>query len=202
MTAALRRVPWLNISSVTLIVSGIVLAFIGHSTLRWSAPPLPPAWAAGNRQPPRVPPADRAHGILLARSDPVSIDIPSISVHARIVPLGLNPDGSVAVPPLSHAMETSWYDVAASVGPAVFYELGDLRPGARIFVRLRSGRTAIFETYSVVLYEKAKFPTRRVYGYTSWPTLRLITCGGVFDPKTGHYLGNIVAFASYVGSRR
>jgi sortase family protein len=219
MRAVLRRIPWLNISSVTLIASGVVLAFIGHNTLRWSPPPLPPAWAAGDRQQPRVPPSDRAHDVLLARSDPVSIDIPSISVHAKIVPLGLNPNGSVAVPPLSHPMETSWYDVgpapgqpgaaailghvdAASVGPAVFYELGELRPGAKIFVRLRSGRTAMFETYSVALYAKAKFPTRRVYGYTSWPTLRLITCGGVFDPKTGHYLGNIVAFASYIGSHR
>jgi len=219
MTAALRRIPWLNISSVTLIVSGIVVAFIGHNTLRWSPPPLPPAWASAVRQPPRVPPPDRAHDVLLARSNPVSIDIPSINVNAEIVPLGLNPDGSIAVPPLSRPMETSWYDVgptpgqpgaavilghvdAASVGPAVFYELGELRPGAKIFVRLRSGRTAIFETYSVALYAKAKFPTRRVYGYTSWPTLRLISCGGVFDPTTGHYLGNIVAFASYIGSHR
>jgi Sortase domain len=219
MTAGLRRVPWLNISSVTLIVSGIILAFVGHSTLRWSPPPLPPAWAAGDRQPPRLPPGARARDALLARSRPVSIDIPSISVHAKIVALGLNPNGSVAVPPLSRAMETSWYDVgpapgqpgaaailghvdAASIGPAVFYELGELRPGAKIFVRLRSGRTAVFETYSVALYAKAKFPTRRVYGYTSWPTLRLITCGGVFDPRTGHYLGNIVAFASYIGSHR
>jgi hypothetical protein len=24
----------------------------------------------------------------------------------------------------------------------------------------------------------------------------------VFDPRTGHYLGNIVAFASYIGSER
>jgi hypothetical protein len=221
MTTAARRVPWLNISSVTLIVSGMVLAFIGHNTLRWSPPPLPPAWAAGDRQPPRIPAGDRGRHVLLARSSPVSIDIPSISVHARVVPLGLDPDGSIGVPPLtgSGPMETSWYDDgpapgqpgaaailghvdAASVGPAVFYELGELRPGARIFVRLRSGLTAIFETYSVALYAKAKFPTRRVYGYTSWPTLRLITCGGVFDPKSGHYLGNIVAFASYIGSRR
>jgi hypothetical protein len=219
MTAGLRRIPWLNISSVTLIVSGIILAFIGHNTLRWSPPPLPPAWAAGDRQPPQIPAADRGRHVQLARSSPVSIDIPSISVQAKIVPLGLNPDGSIAVPPLTRPMETSWYDGgpapgqagaaailghvdAASVGPAVFYELGELRPGAKIFVRLRSGRTAIFETYSVALYAKAKFPTHRVYGYTTWPTLRLITCGGVFDPKTGHYLGNIVAFASYIGTHR
>ena len=155
----------------------------------------------------------------LSRSSPVSIDIPSIKVHASVVPLGLNHNGSIAVPPLTHPMETSWYDDgpapgqpgaaailghvdAASVGPAVFYSLGELRPGAKIFVRLHSGRTAIFEAYSVALYSKATFPTMRVFGYTSWPTLRLITCGGVFDPKSGHYLGNIVAFASYVGSRK
>ena len=60
----------------------------------------------------------------------------------------------------------------------------------------------MFETYSVALYPKTKFPTARVFGYTSWPTLRLITCGGVFDQRTGHYLGNIVAFASYIGTYR
>jgi len=159
------------------------------------------------------------HRDLLARSSPVSIDIPSIHVHAKIIPLGLNPNGTIAVPPLSDPMVTAWYDKgpapgepgaaailghvdAASVGPAVFYNLGNLRPGAKILVRLRSGQTAIFAAYSVALYAKAKFPTARVFGYTSWPTLRLITCGGTFDTGTGHYLGNIVAFASYVGSTR
>lgn len=149
---------------------------------------------------------------------PVSIDIPSIKVHAKVISLGLNPDGTVAVPPLTTPMVTGWYDKgptpgepgaaailghvdADKVGPAVFYDLGNMRPGAKIFVQLSSGRTAIFETYSIALFAKAKFPTDRVFGYTSWPTLRLITCGGVFDPKTGHYLGNIVAFASYIGSR-
>jgi hypothetical protein len=40
-----------------------------------------------------------------------------------------------------------------------------------------------------------------VYGYTRWPTLRLITCGGEFDRRSGQYLGNIVVFAEYVGQR-
>jgi hypothetical protein len=219
MTTRVRRIGWLNIASVILIVAGIIIAFVGHDTLRWSPPPLPPSWASAGRQPVAdIPQADhRRHG--LPRSSPVSIDIPSIRVHAKIVPLGLKPDGSIDVPPLTKPMETSWYDNgpapgqpgaaailghvdAASVGPAVFYELGELRPGAKIFVRLRSARTAIFETYSVALYSKAAFPTEKVFGYTSLPTLRLITCGGVFDPRTGHYLGNIVAFATYIGSER
>ncbi len=212
------RTYWLNITSVLLILAGIVLAFLGHDTLRWSPPPVPPAWAAGDRQlQPDPPGPGRARPGALPGSSPVSIDIPSIRVHAKVISLGLNPNGTIAVPPLTDPMVTSWYDRgpapgepgaaailghvdAASVGPAVFYDLGDLRPGAKIFVRLSGGRTAIFETYSVALYPKARFPTRKVFGYTSWPTLRLITCGGTFDTKTGHYLGNVVAFASYVGS--
>jgi hypothetical protein len=218
LTAKVRN-TWLNVAAVAMIATGIVVAFIGHNTLRWSPPPLPPAWAGAD--PGNVVSLPRHDGLggTLSRSTPVSIDIPSIKVHAKVISLGLDPDGRVAVPPLSTPMVTGWYDKgatpgepgaaailghvdAASVGPAVFYQLGSIRPGARIFVRLRDGRTAIFETYSVALYAKKRFPTARVFGYTSWPTLRLITCGGVFDPQTGHYLGNIVAFASYVGSRR
>jgi Sortase domain len=214
-----RRISWLNVAAVILIAVGVVVAFYGHDTLRWSPPPLPPSWAARRSDLTAVPRAAKGKDELLSRSVPVSIDIPSIHVHAKVISLGLNPNGTVAVPPLSTPMVTGWYDKgptpgqpgaaailghvdAAKVGPAVFYELGNMRPGAKIYVYLRSGRVAIFEAYSIALFPKAKFPTQRVFGYTSWPTLRLITCGGVFDPKTGHYLGNIVAFASYIGSRR
>jgi hypothetical protein len=217
-----RGVSWLNLVAVALIGAGIALAFIGHDTLRWSPPPLPPAWAAGRAAtPPRHLPASRSRAARrrLARSDPVSIEIPAIRVRAGVTALGLSADGSIKVPSLRTPFVTGWYDHgpspgspgasvilghvdAAGVGPAIFYYLGNLRPGNRIYVRLRSGRTAIFEAYSVALYRKTRFPTARVYGYTSWPTLRLVTCGGEFDPRTGHYLGNTVVFASYVGQRR
>lgn len=225
MMSFARHFSWLGLAAISMIVTGIVLAFIGHDTLRWAAPPVPPAWAAAAREPPGH---DRAAGrtltshdpdYLVIRSSPVSVDIPAIKVHARVIALGLNRNGTVAVPPLSDPMVTSWYDKgpapgqpgaaailghvdAASVGPAVFYDLGDLRPGAKIYVGLRDGQTVVFKTYSVALYAKTRFPTAKVFGGTSAPTLRLITCGGLFDQRTGHYLGNVVAFASYVGSYR
>jgi Sortase domain len=218
-----RRISWLNLAAIAMIVTGIVIAFIGHDTLRWAPPPVPPAWAAsahlraGSTDPAGHAYPHHASGPRPTRSSPVSIDIPAIKVHASVIALGLNPNGTLAVPPLSHPGITSWYDKgpppgqpgasailghvdAARVGPAVFYNLGNLRPGSRIYVRLRDGQTLVFETYSVALYQKTRFPTAKVFGYTSWPTLRLITCGGVFDQRTGHYLGNVVAFASYVGS--
>jgi len=211
-----RGISWLNLIAVALISIGVVIAFVGHDTLRWAPPPIPPAWA-GRRpaEPPRHLTRGRATG-RLSPSAPVGIQIPAIGVRAKVIARGLGRDGSIQVPPLRTPFVASWYDGgptpgapgasvilghvdAAGVGPAIFYYLGNLRPGDRIYIRLRSGRTAIFEAYSVALYRKTRFPTASVYGYTSWPTLRLVTCGGTFDPRTGHYLGNTVVFASYVG---
>jgi len=155
----------------------------------------------------------------MARSVPLALAIPAIRVRAKIIALGLRPDGSPAVPPLTTPFVTSWYDPgpapgapgaavifghvdSAAVGPAVFYDLGRLRTGDLIDVTLADRRTAVFRVYGAGLYLKTDFPSLGVYGYTRWPTLRLITCGGEFDPRTGHYLGNIVVFAEYVGQGR
>jgi len=218
---------------VASMATGIVLAFVGSHTLRWSPPPLPARWEAqsanqsrspareahAGSRPPGVPRAPNSEDYLatpMARSVPAVISIPSIRVRAKVISLGLTASGSAAVPPLTSPFLTSWYDRgptpgeagaavilghvdSAAVGPAVFYDLGDLRPGDLIYVTLKDRRTALFRVYSAALYEKADFPAQAVYGYTSWPSLRLITCGGVFDNATGHYLGNTVVFAQYVG---
>lgn len=47
-------------------------------------------------------------------------------------------------------------------------------------------------------YRKSIFPTLRVYGPAPTAQLRLITCGGTFDPQTGHYLSNVVVYATLV----
>jgi Sortase domain len=152
----------------------------------------------------------------MSRSLPVSVKIPAIGVRASLLRLGLQANGAIAVPPLTRPFLAGWFDQgptpgqrgtavivghvdAAGVGPAVFYELGDLRPGDRIYVTLADRRTAVFAVWAAALYSKADFPTATVYGYTSRPSLRLITCGGIFDPQTGHYLSNIVVFADYLG---
>jgi hypothetical protein len=44
-------------------------------------------------------------------------------------------------------------------------------------------------------YAKSAFPSKLVYGRTSRPALRLITCSGDFDRATGHYVDNTVVFA-------
>ena len=44
-------------------------------------------------------------------------------------------------------------------------------------------------------YPKNRFPAEKVYGAIDHAGLRLITCGGDFDPRSGHYEDNVVAIA-------
>ena len=47
-------------------------------------------------------------------------------------------------------------------------------------------------------YPKDHFPTQQVYGPAPDPELRLITCGGTFDPAIGSYLNNVVVYAAQI----
>ncbi len=155
----------------------------------------------------------------LPKSTPTRIDIAAIDVHAPIVAAGVDAQGAVAVPPLSQPYRTNWYEDGPSpgqagsavilghvdskkVGAAVFYNLGKLTKGSRINVTRSDGTVAVFEVTGVALYPKSKFPTNLVYGPTSTPGLRLITCGGSFDAAAHTYRGNIIVTATMTSSHR
>lgn len=147
----------------------------------------------------------------MPRSEPVRVDIPSIDVHAPVGRVGLDPAGTVEVPPLERPGETGWYihgptpgeigpavilgHVDSKTGPAVFFRLNQLRPGDKILVARSDGTTATFVTTEVRQVPKREFPTDRVYGNLDHAALRLITCGGTFDPARASYLDNIIAYA-------
>ncbi|MDP9302495.1 MAG: hypothetical protein M3P43_16625, partial [Actinomycetota bacterium] len=73
--------------------------------------------------------------------------------------------------------------------------LRELTAGATVAVRVSGEGLRPFVVTGVAEYPKSAFPTEAVYGSTSRPTLRLITCGGRFDFSTGHYVDNVVVFA-------
>lgn len=79
-------------------------------------------------------------------------------------------------------------------GPAIFYRLGELKPGEQVKVSRKDGSVATFAIDKVARYAKAEFPTSLVYGTTKRAEIRLVTCGGAFDQTTGHYVDNIVVF--------
>jgi hypothetical protein len=168
-----------------------------------------------------VPPsfANAAKGLVLLPSAPVSLSIPAIGAKSDLLTLGLNPDGTVQVPSLDDpASKAGWYKnspTPGSVGPAIilghidskkygpgiFYELGNLKPGDEVDVTRQDGSVAVFKIDGVRSYPKNAFPTAAVYGKIDHAGLRLITCGGTFDPSISSYESNIVAFASLVSSR-
>ncbi|UOZ09167.1 class F sortase [Amycolatopsis sp. WQ 127309] len=189
-----------------VVVVALVLAFSSPATDEVAPPPSPPyTSAAGSAGTTTAPP----HGGLPA-AKPASLSIPAIGVRAgSIADLGLTPGGELQVPP--DATTVGWFTGAPSpgeVGPAVlaahvdykhvpgaFGKLKDLRSGELVRVGRTDGRTAVFTVYRVDRYAKADFPTDEVYGDTTEPELRLITCGGAFDRSSGNYLDNVVAFA-------
>jgi len=150
----------------------------------------------------------------LARSVPVSVRIPAIGVSAPVMQLGKNADGTVQVPPLDDHDLTGWYQYGAAPGQrgtavilghvdsatgiSVFYDLKDVRAGDLIYVTLADGKVAAFTVDGVQSVAKDAFPTTAVYGRAGYPELRLITCGGLFDEATGHYLDNIIAYAHMI----
>ena len=141
---------------------------------------------------------------------PVALIIPAISVRTRLVRLGLTRSGALQVPPT--ATVAGWYTgsprpgepggavIAGHIdslrGPGVFFRLRLLHRGQRVFVRRANGSLAVFRVTSVRSYPRSRFPTRAVYGPAPDAELRLMTCGGSFDPATGHYLSNTIVYAS------
>lgn len=168
-----------------------------------SAPPAAP-------QPVRLTYAEPMH-----RSVPVSIRIPKLGVSAPVSQLGLRPDGRIEEPPLSRPNLAGWYKEGPSPGeagpsvilghvdahrrPAVFHRLTELYPGDLVEVTRRDGTVAKFAVVQMARVAKSRFPGELIYAEDiNYPALRLVSCGGPFDERTGHYTENIIAFTRLV----
>jgi sortase (surface protein transpeptidase) len=141
---------------------------------------------------------------------PVALDIPAIGVRTSLVRLGLTAAGELQVPPT--ATVAGWYTgsprpgatgsaviaghIDSAQGPGVFFRLRLLRRGDLVYVVRANHSLAVFRVTAVHMYLKARFPTSAVYAPVPDAQLRLITCGGTFDYATGHYLSNVVVFAT------
>jgi hypothetical protein len=172
-----------------------------------------PALAAGARPFVAVPAGragalpDAAHPVTVAA--PVALFIPAIGIRTGLVRLGRTAAGSLQVP--GTVAVAGWYtgsprpgEIGAAViaghvdsasGPGVFFRLRLIRPHDLVLVRRADGSLAAFRVVAVRLYPKSKFPSDAVYGPAPAAELRLITCGGTFDPAAGSYLGNVIVSA-------
>jgi sortase (surface protein transpeptidase) len=140
---------------------------------------------------------------------PVRVVIPTIDVDADLVGLGLNDDQSMEVPNFGLA---GWYEpgprpgeagpavIAAHVdsvdGPDVFFRLKDLARGDKISVELADGSTQEFVVSRSEQQLKQQLPVDRIWNDTDEVVLRLVTCGGEFDPDERSYKSNVIVYAA------
>lgn len=93
-------------------------------------------------------------------SEPAEISISKIGAGSSLVPVGLNPDETVEVPPVDRPMPAGWYRLARTPGeagpavvlghvvghnqPGIFFRLTELVEGDEIVVSRKDGTTAKF----------------------------------------------------------
>jgi sortase (surface protein transpeptidase) len=202
---------------VGLVMVAVGAFIVGHALSGGPQLPPPAAQSIPATVSTRVPfaPDPRRVAAPLAASTPMRIAIPAIGVDAPVTRLDLNADGTVQVPPLNNHNLAGWYDRSVTpgvagtsvilghvddyAGPSVFYNIKNLRKGDPIYVTRADGSTAVFAVDGVQKAAKTNFPTSDVYGTVPYPALRLVTCGGPFDTKTGAYLDSIVVYAHLAG---
>jgi Sortase domain/Transposase domain (DUF772)/Pentapeptide repeats (8 copies) len=210
LTGAIRRPAAAFALAVGLAV--IAGGTAGLLLTRHSTPALRPVAAGVAALPaptgPIVAPPLSADPRPVAR--PVLLTIPLIGVSTQLVTLGLTSSGALEVP--SSTSVAGWYTgspkpgaigsaiivghIDSVSGPGVFFRLSELRAGDMVYVKRSDGTLVDFRVTSVQMYLKDRFPTEAVYGPTPDAELRLITCSGAFDSATGHYLSNIVVYAT------
>ena len=157
-----------------------------------------------------APVIEEVPGFALEAAEPTVLSIPKIKLETTFEePLGLNPDGTAAVP--ESYTKVGWYKngptpgelgpavilghVDSYQGPAVFFSLGQLAVGDDIYITRSDGSTAHFVVSELERNEQVAFPTVKVYGDLNYAGLRLITCSGTFEKGEQRYTHNLIVYA-------
>ncbi|BAL88548.1 putative sortase family protein [Actinoplanes missouriensis 431] len=144
---------------------------------------------------------------------PVRLRIPALGLDADVDAVGLDEStGDFAVPP--SVDRVGWYRYgpgfsadtgsivvaghvdSAAEGEGAFFRLGALKSGDRVTLVGPGGRDRTFEVVARERYRKTAIPLPKYFAREGEARLTLITCGGPFDEKTGHYRDNVVITAA------
>ena len=140
---------------------------------------------------------------------PARLVIDALDIDVPLTRLGVMPSGALEVP--ENPYDVGWWrsqrhvgptvivgHVDSRTGPAVFFRLAKLAKGDRIVVHSDGRRGSSAQAFVVRDLErvsKSRFPSSEVYQGAAGD-LRLVTCGGKFDRRTGHYVDNVIVFAT------
>ena len=84
---------------------------------------------------------------------------------------------------------------SADQGKGAFFGLSKLAPGDKMSLAGPAGKNRDFTVVARERYRKSRIPLEKYFARDGAARLTLITCGGPFDSKTGHYRDNVVVTA-------
>ena len=141
-------------------------------------------------------------------SPPVRVVVPAVQIDMSVAPMGVDDQGLMELPNDSNI--AGWYEY----GPApadprgttvIAAHVDSLEFGLGQFVRLRdiiAGETISLTTADDVVHSytvsqivrtpKTDVALNELFDRNGSPRLVLVTCGGVFNTDTGHYLDNVI----------
>jgi len=141
---------------------------------------------------------------------PARLQIPAINVDANVAPSGLLENGDMDVP--NDVVSTGWFEngympgepgnsvIAGHVdgkdGPAVFYEIGQLKKGDEVVVTSEDGEKLTFIVERLEVYPFDDSPLREIFGFSTGSHLNLITCTGEYNKDGAYYEDRLVVFTT------
>ncbi|WCK56344.1 class F sortase [Aneurinibacillus sp. Ricciae_BoGa-3] len=139
---------------------------------------------------------------------PSRLQIPAIHLDTRVEPVGILSNGQMGVPasfstvgilsPWTLAGEHGNAVIAGHLdhftGPAVFYNLRNLKSGDKVIVSNEAGNKLIFTVKEVKAYKVHEAPLEKIFGKSDKSQLNLITCAGKYNKKTKEHAKRLVVF--------
>lgn len=140
------------------------------------------------------------------------IDAAKVKVNAEVEHVGVTEGNAMDVP---RAWENvAWYKLGftpgekgnsvlaghldSDTGPAVFWNLEDLKVGEEVSVLMDTGKTLRFRVTKAQVYYDEDAPLHEIFGPSDSKRLNLITCDGAFDPETKRYDRKLVVFTEMI----
>lgn len=183
----------------------VVNAAVAGEAARPTATAATPSGTARGAAPPDSPLESRP----TTPSPPTRLSIPAIGAALRVVPVGVGERGAMVVP--DDPATAGWYRYgpgpgedgatvitahvdSKELGPGPLARLRDVRAGEVITVTTGEERST-YRVKAVYSAGKEELDVDRLFRREGPPALHVVTCGGDFDPATGHYEDNVIAVA-------
>ncbi|MCK6078131.1 class F sortase [Paenibacillus silvae] len=143
---------------------------------------------------------------------PVRICIPAVRLSAKVVPVGLQPDGRLGVPKSSEV--AGYYEdgikpgepgnalIAGHVddykGPGIFYPLKKVKPGSFVLLFDAKNDVLVYRVEQNESYFTQDAPLDRIFGDTNEYRLNLITCTGIYNRNKKEHEQRLVVYTQLV----